>query len=338
MRVGEYLAPVGAAETIVHVSEAQVRFVRAPGVETVLVNGTGFIGDPERRGDLGVPVMLEEGENRVILLGLRGGTLDVELWDPVTRMVMATWALEVGSYFGDSNAEPHSWDELFVPVFNADRRPADSVRFRYGRAKPAGEWVPTLGESRAGGFVAPLGLRRMSSYLLIPPQNEPDTWEWEHVLAPIYASDGIADRAHRHLALLSMDGPGPRRPFQEPTCWPSASVTDSTCFVYEESGPGDVAREALATARYCQQLVWYRTGRLPSLVYGSQPMPDSEKVDLIVRFGYSESEPAGVLVARQDEPASFSLRASDAAGMRMVYAVDPFFSDITENPTRFEIP
>ncbi len=334
VRAGENLTRLGVAETIVNVSEAQVRFVRAPGVETVLVNGTGFIGDPERRGDLGVPVTLEAGENRIVLLGLRSGTLDVEFWDPVPRLVMATWALEVGpSLPGGPREWPNSWAALFVPVFNADPRRA-YMNFTYGRAKPPGARPPSLAKSNPGGFVAPLGLRRVSSYLF---DVGTDAWECEEVLAPIRVSDENDDADHRHLVPLSMTGPAPRRPLREPTHWPVASIDASTYFVYETWGPSDVAREALATARYCQQLVWYRTGRIPVLV-PSHPEWEARSDELIIRFGYSASEPAGVLVARQDERAKFSLRASDAAGMRLVYAIDPLFSDITENPTRFKLP
>ncbi len=66
------LAPplaAAACSFAVVVSEAdEVRMARLTGARWLVVNGSVHIGDPERRGDRGVPVALRKGENRVFVV------------------------------------------------------------------------------------------------------------------------------------------------------------------------------------------------------------------------------------------------------------------------------
>lgn len=137
------LAPFALAATTVRVDEEQVRFVRAPGVETVFVNGEGFVGDPERRGDLGVPVLLRAGDNELLLAGFGGGVLDVELWSPVTPLVMASWSLEIPESAPNGHGPwPNSASGLRIPIFNACPRQLGNVAFTYGHASRAHRLLP----------------------------------------------------------------------------------------------------------------------------------------------------------------------------------------------------
>lgn len=320
--------PFSLAETNVHVSEEQVRFLRAPGVQSVFVNGEGFVGDPSRRGDLGVPVLLQQGDNRILLSGFDGGLLEVELWDPVPRLVAASWAVEL---------KEEGWpDVLAVPVFNADSQPATNIHFHYGRAHFLDSGLAGLGEWVCGGFTAPLGLIYKRSYLWSHDQTDVDLHA-PGVVAQFSVYEGTGGVADRRL--LSLENIGVDRSTEKAQFWPADSIDTTSLLVYETSGPEDFAREALAVARFCQQLIWYRTGEIPALV--SDTFLATEKgqrryqmrQNNVVRFGHLDTDEEGVLTIDVE---SLSIRASDAVAMRLVYVVDPFFTEL-DMPARLHV-
>ncbi|MEM7309531.1 MAG: hypothetical protein AAF682_22835 [Planctomycetota bacterium] len=299
----------------------EVRFLRAPGASAVFVNGEPFVGDPDRRGWLGVPVSLRTGRNTLVVAGVRGG-FELELWKPVTRTVIASWAVQAPG--GERRLRP--LDLLHVPVFNAAIAPADGIHFHYGDAATAGE-LSRIDEWSDGGFAPPLAIVPRSLPLLgAPLSSDPE------VRLPVAAFHGADRHADRRLLSLAATGPRPRWPVAQARAWPAVPQGSSRGALVVEGG-GELHLEALAAARYFQQRLWERGGELlPLLSQARLEAGEShlQNRDWIVRFGRLDGGEPGLLwagpePAAEGSPATFALRASDPLGMRLSYVIDPFF-------------
>ncbi len=307
----------------------EVRFVRAPGAGLVFVNGEGFIGDPDGRGWLGVPVELRKCANEVLAVGLRGG-FELELWKPVTRIVMASWAVQVVG----TDPWPDSWDHMFVPLFNASTQKAGGIHFHYDRACPMGT-LPDLSEWHDGMNAVPLGLAQGLSYVFNAGEDVP---EGPELVAPASAFVHGDAHAERRLLLLRSDAPRPRWPAPVPRRWPPPPSL--VTLVIEASGDEGLDAESLAVARFCQQRLWERSGELVPLLKAEHYDPEwtdlrepslggkrSEETQ-VIRIGRLGGPAEGILRAGPEEDGSrrwYSIRASDASSMRSIYAVEPFF-------------
>ena len=327
--VGEF----SHALAFVDSSVEEVRFLRAPGADTVFVNGEPFVGDRDRRGWLGVPVLLRKGRNTLVVAGV-GDAFELDLWKPVTRMVMASWAVQVP---GEDKNWPNRHDLLYVPVFNAANSPADKIHFHYGDAGATGE-VSGIDEWSGGGFAPPLAIIPRMAPLFGIRQEVPAGPE---VRAPLVAFHRDDPHADRRLLSLPTAGPRPRWPVRQKRTWPEVPQVDqllfTTCaFVVEGSDDDEFHSEALAAARYFQQRLWERGGELvpvSSQVWLDWRDTGFQDDDWVVQFGrLDEGEPgllwAGPEPRGEDGPATFALRASDAAGMRLSYVIDPFFRSV----------
>jgi hypothetical protein len=187
------------------------------------------------------------------------------------------------------------------------------------------------------GPAAPLGMLASRSIAHSPGGRDPDDGG---LLAPLcaYVDWGIPD-----LRLVPLPRGAVASARSRSWKWPARREASSPgapnpVLVYEMSGPGDLAREALAVARYCQQLVWYRTGEVLTLGPDVWLTQDLDRFAIatkapVVRFGHLGDAPPGTLVVRRAGPDRYEIRAADAAAMRLVYTVDPFFSEIDDSRT-----
>jgi hypothetical protein len=320
------------AEAAVHAEADEVRFVRASGVHRIFVNGEGFVGDPERRGDLGVPVLLRAGENRLQLVGFDGGLLEVELWDPVSDPVVGSWAVEL-------DAERQGG--LRVPMFNATATAAE-FHFHYGDHAQPVEGILTLAEWECGGSVPPLS---MILETVTPEVDGPD--RLFGVTAFRHESEPLGDRERPDRRLLRAPKAPIARSAPAATWPPSVEPPDlyvyplSTYFVHERSDDPELERAAFAVARYAQQVLWYATGELPYLVSDARFGPDERAwpadANRVVRFGPADTEVPGTLLIDRESERAFSVRATDAEGLHLVYLVEPFLRAI-ETPATFRVP
>jgi hypothetical protein len=159
---GDLCGGLAGAVTRVSVPEDEVRFVRAPGVRLVVVNGEPFMGDPEMRGGLGVPVFLNKWRNRIWVVDVRGGS-QLQLWKPMTPVVMASWLLECSEW---KRGKVGIQADLSVPIFNASIEPREyGVHFHWGRALDPRVEIGGMEQWADGGFAAPLGLMDRRSLL-----------------------------------------------------------------------------------------------------------------------------------------------------------------------------
>lgn len=338
---GELRGSFTFASTTVDMERDEIRFVRAPGAELVFVNGDGFVGDPDRRGWLGVPVYLRRGANQLIVGGIRGG-FELEFWDPVTRIVMASWAVEATS---PRDAWPDAWDHLQIPLFNAATFPADRLHVHYGYASTRNE-LPRNNEWRDGGYAFPLALVRGTTYAFnvregVPPGDE--------LLAPVIAYDGADEHAERRLLLLRRDSPRPSWPAPAQATWPpDAHLLTLVAELTPDPAWDD---ELIAVARFCQQRLWERSGILAPLIPETYLEAHRDHADergttigrsQILRLGLLEGDEPGVLRAgseRVDESrVSYFIRASNADALRLVYVVEPFFRELGEGSEAWRVP
>ena len=251
-----------AAFTSVHLSKPGVWLARLSGAGWMLVNGEPFVGDPNRRGNRGVPVALEAGENRVFVAS-DGSSFELEFWEPATRLVVE--AFDIGWPIGE---------DLTFPIFNASVETLRSVHVHYGHAV---RWnttcKPVLTDWRDGGYIAPLAMQLGASYYdgMIDACETGIAWDARDVFVPICVWGNEGEVADRRLLRRQADERGripnnfdavPRdvRTFQDsvPGRYPIEAV-----HVYGTAGTPEETRMALAAARFDQQLCWYYTGRVP---------------------------------------------------------------------------
>jgi len=316
-----------AAVASIHSDRDEVRFARAPGARLVLVNGVAVPGDPGLEGGLGYPVALHAGENTIWLVDIQS-TFEFELWKPVPRLVIASWALL------DRTEEPNGEFRtrsgfIGVPIFNASTDAALQAHFHYGSPKPEGGALPFCNEWHDGTRIAPLGITFQESSII--PNASPTSAPAPsgRVLAPLEVYDETDAHADRCLAALG----APRPPHKEgPPPALQARGFDPTrvVLVYETTGNPELNAQALAAARYWQAEFFRRTGRAPKLVEDSWleagPLPSGPIATggLVIRFGpLRKSEGQGLVFTapapKEGELAEASIRAATPGAMRWVY-------------------
>ena len=111
--------------------------------------------------------------------------------------------------------------------------------------------------------------------------------------------------------------------------------------------------ELVAVARFCQKRLWERSGILAPLVPQAylethRNHSDERGTTLaksqILCFGRLGTEEQGVLRAGSEPSAfsvdrvSYSIRASSADALRLVYAVEPCFGEAREGPETWRVP
>jgi len=345
---GELRGGFRFASTSFCVVECGVWMARLSGASALFVNGEGFIGDLERRGLLGVPVQLREGDNQVFVAGIEGG-LELEFWKPATRFVIGTWDLKYPSL--EQGCTNRFGEDLVAAIFNTSNTPASSVHYHYGHAQcDDGHVVPHLSDWRDGGTIAPLGLTLRGSHLFGFREGDAGE-ECEKFLVPLCAyAENDAD-ADRRVVLLEIGDAPLRRP--PPPCWPDRKPDRCALLVYGTKGTEADQATSLAVARYHQQRLWYWSDIWPMLIPDDQFLfPEQigihEWKGTAFVFGNTrtnavlEKHPGRPKVPTQDReptlevtspqgssPRSGSeqfgvLSAPDARTLRLLYAVDPF--------------
>jgi hypothetical protein len=346
---GELKAEIRFAYATLHSDRREVRMARLPGASVLFVNGEGVIGDPERRGFLGVPVELRAGDNQVFVAGIKGG-FELEFWKPETRVVMNTFGLGY-PHLGYPNLMDLGAG-LVLPIFNASTEPVVDLHCHYGHACcDDGRLVPRVTDWQDGGRLAPLGM--CLKHLPLFDFDERVREDCEVLLVPLCVQDAPDTDADRRVACLHIGDEG-MRPTTHPR-WDDARLASGSRFVYGTRGTEEDRATSLALARYCQQRLWYWTNLCPTLVSDEQFQTPTEMEVLnwganaflfgdartnaiTASLSFPSEEPSSeeptllrVRAPLREEPAKARaalgvFSGHDARTMRLLYAVDPFFS------------
>jgi hypothetical protein len=346
---GELKGEFCFAASVIHADQHGVWMARLPGASALFVNGEGFVGDPERRGYLGVPVELRAGDNSVLVAGIEGG-FELEFWKPPARIVMGTW--DLAHPFLYRGCATDFGLELEMPLFNASVETVGYLHYHYGHAQcDDGSLVPVLTDWRDGGYLAPLGMIIKASYLFGTRDVDAGS-ECEHFLVPITAQDQNDADADRRVIELS-EGSARERAGIAPS-WSDLGLDAWTILVYGTMGSTEYQATTLALTRYYQQRLWYRSNIclriLPDTVFMNPDPEIDESQGTAIVFGdssvnavigrpwapatqpSSDGPPILKVTApprmgpKRARPPFGVFSAPDARTLRLLYAVDPFFS------------
>ncbi|MFG0319617.1 MAG: hypothetical protein ACF8XB_20260 [Planctomycetota bacterium JB042] len=332
-----------AAFARVEVDAHQVRMARLAGARLLFVNGTPFLGDPERRGYRGVPVELREGENDLLVVGIEEGGFDLELWTPPTRIVIADWDVVVprATEWSPPGALADGWIGTRPPLFNASADAATAIHVHYEPARegrePAcpGEWVD-------GWAAPPLGLVQPRGAWTFTMSDDPSGWAADRARTSLVAyahDDPEADRIVLDLPLRE-DAWSPRP--ARPPAWPALADALPDVLVVPAGG-GD----ALAAARLWQQRLWYHADHVPEVVLDRDLDERRDAKRHVVFLGDErtnaawppdlpppdDTDPDTVrIVPRHDGTRFGTIRASTPAALRLLAAFDPFRDGIPDDP------
>lgn len=277
---GELPPDVALACTTLTSDGDVVRMARLIGAETLYVNGSGFHGDPERRGFGGVPIALRSGANRMVIAGIRD-RFTLELEDPITPLRIATWDPAWPGFIDDED----DYYDVSYPVFDATTSPVRFLHVHYGHATPeGGDCVPKANDWRDGAPLAPLSMHMGKSYWddlfgevkCTPPSH------CEFVVARVYVfedDDGNGSdesRADRQLIRRStvksdveMYPWSNRNPLVA-----DRGLLDRTgtklVLVYGTQGSPEEVEARLSRARLDQQRMWYRYRLVPPIFSDEQ--------------------------------------------------------------------
>lgn len=270
------------AFTTVVAERDEVRMAKLAGAEIVFVNGEGFVGDVERRGYGGVPVLLRRGENRLLVTGIRG-TFALELVAPATRCVIGDWDLAWSGYGSDPELEGYG---VSFPVFNASSAPTNGLHVHSGPARPSASgpaFEPR--EWNDQGTIAPLGIRLATGFWYTLADGPPDVREAEVGSVSVWA-EGDTDAARRILTRDATHAPRrdgvftPRDVDRRPKSW-IARRYEPHLYVYGTRGSRDETAALLARARLDQEFAWYRTRGTPLVVSDDEWLANVPAVDRI---------------------------------------------------------
>jgi len=282
----------------------EVRMARLTGAKYLFVNGEGFAGDPVRRGYRGVPVSLREGVNELFVLGA-SHDFELELWSPRTRMLIATWDVRWPNDF--------PFDDLHYALFNASLKPAEGVHVHYGHAVVDREGCqPRLTDWRDGGRIPPLGVMLGGSYANSLQGGPCDpSREGESIRIPICVwAEGDMD-ADRQMLRRTI-GLSPTEPAQ-PTFPRALDLVSGGLFarlqadatlVYGTAGTPDESAALLARARFDQQLLWHRTGRVPLVLDDRTFLERRSQTKHVVLYGNEDTNAAWEVVVPDEPPIS----------------------------------
>lgn len=308
----------------------EVRMARLTGARWLVVNGSVHGGDPERRGDRGVPVALRKGENRLFVVEATAGW-ELELWKPSTRCVIGTWDVAWPKVTGNV-------EDIEYPVFNASEQPIHGLHVHYGHA-----WVPTaehpncVTDWRDGGVLAPLSMLIRGHYW--------ESWEAGCQVSPgrvgnrtpVVVYDYVDDEAAREL-LCDLD-PSYERTRLAPAQReigrsslanrPQARILKDAVLVYGTQGAAEETAALLARARLDQQVLWYACGDVPLVLSDSDYLRVGERSDWIawmtdqkpvVLYGNEEVNGVWREFAAQSEPVEVTSTGVRAARVTSVGA------------------
>ncbi len=245
-RHGQPVAEVACAFTRIVCDADEVRMARLVGAGLLFVNGAGFIGDSEQRGDEGVPIALRRGVNVLWVCDVRA-SFRLELWAPRTRIVIGTWDAQWPVEVNDPGAT------VGFPLFNASIRDTDGLHVHYGpTVRRSGALRPRLTAWVDGGTLIPLGMHWSDVWISDMSGDSPSTNE--PAIKPVCAwspEDADADRV-----LLE------RAPPATPESVRSLGrerVTKGPLLVFGSD-------ESLARARFDQQRLWYQSRCVPEAI------------------------------------------------------------------------
>ncbi len=282
------LASAACAFTIVESDVDEVRMARLSAARWLVVNGSVFIGDPDRRGDRGVPIALQKGRNRLFAVDA-SADWELELWKPSTRCVIGTW--DVG--WPDITGQDKAFGDLYFPVFNASVRPVSGLHVHYGHFfVPTDACRPMLTDWREVGCVAPLSMALGRIYYEGISDECGSTPGRAGNVGPVCVYDGGDDEAAREL-LCDRDASYDRRrlsPDQREIGReslggrPQANIADDSALIYGTLGSAEETAALLARARLDQQTLWYACGAAPFVMSDVEFLGEDAGEDAKIRF------------------------------------------------------
>lgn len=293
-------AAAACAFTTVASEHNEVRMARLTGARFLVVNGSVHIGDPERRGDRGVPVALVKGENEIFVVDATAGW-ELELWKPATRIVIGTWDVGWPDVTGDE------WDRIQFPVFNASSDPVARLRMHHGAFHVPTATHPNKLERWSGaGPIAPLTILHCDLFAWSLDEAEQPTTGRVGNRTPVvvYADDD--DEAAREL-LSDLDPSRDRvrlmpsereRRRTELQARPQARIPGAAKLVYGTQGDEVTTHALLARARFDQQILWYECGEVPEVIADTQLVARDSAGDgwRVQRWAASSVNPPPVVV------------------------------------------
>jgi hypothetical protein len=284
-RRGQPVAGAICAFTSVRCEKDEVRMARLSGAGLLLVNGSGFIGDPEQRGDRGVPIALHAGANELYVFDIRG-PFELELWAPRTRTVFGAWDVCWPKAF------TIFLDDLTFPVFNASLFPASGLDVHYGEGHTeGGATKPVLSQWCCGGHLLPLGLRMGGTNFIDPTEPDLPT-EDRPAVAPVCVwSDGDEDADRQLLRWPGKEGRAANtrrhasRREDNLLGTPFSRAGLHSLLVYG-------SQTSLERARFDQESIWYRAGYVPGAIEGEEllnlpPPSQPDTIDWDRRSAYN---------------------------------------------------
>jgi hypothetical protein len=203
--------------------------------------------------------------------------------------------------------------------------------------------LPDISEYSDGEYAAPLALAQGLSLLFDTGEGVPPGRE---LLAPLAAYLSGDAHSERRLLALRTDLPRPVWPDPMPRTWPICKDKRTSytplLLILERTGDEVFDAAALAVARYSQQRIWERSGTLLPLISPEAFETRYKRAESpVLRFGLLQGQD-GSLLSAGPEPgkasSSFSIRSTDAAAMRLVYAVEPFFRSIGPEGETWTLP
>ncbi|MDF1799729.1 MAG: hypothetical protein P1V81_11170 [Planctomycetota bacterium] len=328
---GELAGSFAFARTTIEVPAAEVRFARAPGVAALLVNGQPFAGDPYRRGHSGVPVPLREGTNELWVLGVQGG-FELELWKPMTRMVLLPE--------GCTSRSNDLFVDTSVAVANAALEPASYLHFHPGPPRPqswAGRWgteewhdgwvVPALGLVPIAGVDMDQGY---DDAVAAAQGDEP----WFATVEVFAADDDVPDRALVQARRAGSSSPAAPDPAPKVDATWAGLGDAGSLLLFETGASAELDAAVQDAARFSQQLLWARTGRLSRLLEATEPALDEaqkvlERGGSVLTFGSAPGAGPGELLVKPTSGTTrgAEVRGADAGAFAQLLLVDPLFRE-----------
>jgi hypothetical protein len=271
---GDEAKDVSIAFTTIESNADDVRMAQLIGAELLVVNGECFIGDVDRLGFRGAPVLLRKGSNRVFVATIRG-SFSLHFWKPEHPIVIGTWDTAWPGY-GVPYGVFAEFDVTY-PVFNASMERIESLHVTYGHAVPA-ECPRLLRRDRwlDGGGLAPLGMLlgrhewELGDGWIDPQCPRTSSTRFEDSSVALGAGTGapsVLETLRRDLSarrelddrFRPRDAPQRRKSLIARCYRPCA-------LVYGTRGTDEETRALLAQARQDQQWAWARTRGTPLLL------------------------------------------------------------------------
>ncbi|MFT5050449.1 MAG: hypothetical protein ACI8QZ_001851 [Chlamydiales bacterium] len=273
---GQVCGPLSYAATTVLAESEAVVFIRAAGAAVLFVNGEPLMGDPLHREGLGVPVLLRQGGNTILVSGVESAFRVHFRWPP-GRLVIPEWGVRAPGV----TPEFDSWffKDAFFPIVNASTVRTDYLHLHYGPVVLPHE-EPVITDWMDGPLrIEPLAMAERSTYVSARDRVGRAGWSEAYLPVQVYEFETGGDRsgsdvrrAPRTLLRIPLpdrrhdEAASLRRDVWDRPGLSSQLASSPIALIYGTGGGLEVTRELLARARFDQQVIWYYGGYAPPLL------------------------------------------------------------------------